>query len=161
MKAREEKKDKATDTPVKICELFGQGRKVALPMHPSKTASLKPNVASMTNDLKVKELELQTLPALMDEVARLRKELKKVRTEALDFDVPFQSFEVLQTRVATIRDQVAGLLSAVGCARRRNESVRVTLRQMVNDFDLFNEVTAELMRRLSAPEAKLSGLKFK
>lgn len=70
---------------------------------------------------------------------RLREEDVKARAEAADFDVLRQSLEVLQTEDTALWDRVAIFLSAAGCARRRNESILVSVRQRIFDVDLLME----------------------
>lgn len=54
---------------MKLCEPVNQGLKIAVPSHLVELARLKANVAYVTSDLKLKELELQTLPGSSEEVA--------------------------------------------------------------------------------------------
>lgn len=114
----------------------------------------------MTSDLDVKELEIQTLPRNISKVARLRENVKKVRTEESDTDALLQSLHVLQAEVTALWDQVANLLSASDSATKRDEFVRAALRQKVIDAGLLMERESVLRRCLNALEAKLSSLKL-
>lgn len=154
VKARKDKEDEPVDTFVKIRELLDQGRNVALLTPTAELANLRTKVTSLTNNLEVKEPEIQSFSGSMDETARLREELKKMRTNALDLSVPLDSLEVLWTQSASIRVQVVCLSSAAG-ARRRNEPVYEDLRQKITDLGLFTERKARLKRLLNALEAKL------
>lgn len=64
---REGKVDKKADTRLNLRELFDQSRKVALLTHPAELVKHKANVLSLSSDLEVKELELQTLSGLVEE----------------------------------------------------------------------------------------------
>lgn len=76
---------------------------------------------------------------LVGEAARLRGELKKVCTEAFDFDVSPESLEILETKVATMRDQIASLLTIAGSVRRREELVCTERCLKIIDVDLNGE----------------------
>lgn len=71
VKGRENKKDEPADIVMKIRELFDQGRKVAVQTCPAKLDRHKAKIASLRSDLEVKELELHTLPRLVEEAAGL------------------------------------------------------------------------------------------
>lgn len=71
VKAREDKRYKLAHTLVKMIEIFENNWKVIAPKHPPNLAKLWAKIASLTNDLEVKEVELQTLPGLVDKEVRL------------------------------------------------------------------------------------------
>lgn len=75
-----------------------------MPTHLANSAKLKAEVASSKNDLKVKELILQTLPGVINEAAGSCEEVKKVYTEASDSDVFLQNLEALRAEVAAVWD---------------------------------------------------------
>lgn len=141
LKAQKDMKDKPIDTLVKLCESFDQGRKVGLPTHLKALAEHRAKVTSETNEVKVKELELQTLPSLVNEAVRLREELKKVGTERLNFCVPLKKNRVEREETAAIRDQFTSLVSAASNAMEPKESDYATLRSKIIKLYFFTPVT--------------------
>lgn len=159
VEAPEDKKGKPVETLVELRELFDQGRIVAVLTHPAELAKLRAKIVSLKNDLEFKKLELQTFPGLFKEVARLGEEVKKVRTEALAFNVPLQSPEALQTKDAAVRDHVASLLSVANSATNWNKSVHSAIPQKVIDVDLLKEWESGFKRDLNELKAEVSSLK--
>lgn len=158
VKEAEDKKVDSEDTLVKLCELLYQDRKFAVSTHPAELARVKPKVASLTNYLELKKLEPQVLSGSVKEAACLRKELKKVRSEESDFDVPLQNIEVLQSEVPAILDQVASLLSAVCSDTERSESICASFQQKKIDVKFVKERESSLKKRLNAVKVDLSSL---
>lgn len=106
-KQQRDTKEKFTDTHVKLHKLFDEDRKVAVPTQPAVTAKPKAKVTSLTSYVKVEELEIQTLPGLVEGAVHSRQEVEKVRTEASDFNGSLESLEVQQTEDTAFRYQTA------------------------------------------------------
>lgn len=108
-------------------------------------------------DLKGNAFESQTLPGSVREVARLPEEMKRVHTEASDFDVSSHNVEVLREEVSAARNQVASLLSTGDSATKWNECVRSTLRQKIIDCNHLKKREPSLKQRLNAVKTKVAG----
>lgn len=74
-KAREGRKNKAADTLVKLCKLYVEGRNATVKAQVEEWGDLLERVASLTNDLMSKNLELPAMSGLGAEPAQLGKEL--------------------------------------------------------------------------------------
>lgn len=115
---------------------------------------------SSMSDLEAKEFKLLNLHALVEEGARLRKEVKKARTEASSFDALLKSLQSRHAEATTVRDDVAALLSATVSATKRNKYAPASFSLKVTYLAFLKEREALLKRRLNATELKLSSLEF-
>lgn len=81
VEAREERKHKAADTLEKICKIFDERCKVTVEAHVAEWGDLRERVASLTSYLESMSLELQSMPRLIAEAARLQMQLFEPRKE--------------------------------------------------------------------------------
>lgn len=77
VKACKERNDVTAVTLVKLRKICNEDSKVMVEAHVAEWGDLQEQVASLTKDFR-KSLEFQTIPGLVTEAARLRKELCKM-----------------------------------------------------------------------------------
>lgn len=69
VKAHVERKDKATETLLKLRNFYEDGRKLTMETHVAEWSNLRERVASLTNDFESENLELQTILGLVSETS--------------------------------------------------------------------------------------------
>lgn len=79
VKAREERKHKAADTPMKSRKVYDDGRSVTVEAHVFKRSDLLDRVTTLTSDLNNKILGFQTMSGLVTDDAQLRQISADVR----------------------------------------------------------------------------------
>lgn len=75
VKPREDHKDRAVDTSVKLRSICDEGRRVIVEAYVAEWIDFRERVVSLTNYLESKRLELQTILGLVMKAARLRKQI--------------------------------------------------------------------------------------
>lgn len=106
--------------PKKLRELFGQGRKAVVPMHPAKSAKIESLIASLTRDFGAEHLKVRTLAGLVEEATCLREDEKMMCIKTSNFAVPLQNFEGKQ--ILLFSGLEWKLVSSHGCAKTLSES---------------------------------------
>lgn len=109
VKSSKEKNEKVVDIFVGLRQFFDEGHKIVLQMHPTRPERLMSMVTSLTIFIEVEDFELQTFLELVEEAARLRKKVMKVRSKALDNAASWQSLQMLYVNFTAGLDQVVDL----------------------------------------------------
>lgn len=109
VKACEERENKTADTPVRLRKVYDHGRRVMVEGHVGEWSAFREQMASLKNCFETENLELQTMPGLLAEAARVWQNFFEARKELGKRGVKLASLKEVRDEIPVTKKEVAKL----------------------------------------------------